>query len=43
MFEYVEDADYVREQASKLRDRNAQEARDMGRGDGVMDSNRTLL
>ena len=43
MFRYGEDEDYVRENASKLRGRNVQEARDMDRGEEVNDSNRTLL
>ncbi len=43
MFEYGDDEDYVRENASKLRGRNVQEARDMDRGEEVNDSNRTLL
>ena len=43
MFGYGDDEDYVRENASKLRGRNVQEARDMDRGEGVNDSNRTLL
>ena len=43
LFGYGDDEDDVREQASGLRSRNVHEARDMDRGEGVNDSNRTLL
>ena len=43
MFGYGDDKDYVREHASRLRSRDVHEARDIDRGEGVNDSNRTLL
>ena len=43
MFGYGDEEDHVREQASRLRSRDVHEARDMDRGEGVNDSNRTLL
>ena len=43
MFEYGDDEDYVRQQASKFKGRGVQGARGMGRSEEAMDSNRTLL
>ena len=43
MFEYGDKEEYVREQASKHKGRNVQEAWGIDRGEGAMDSNMTLL